>query len=427
MKLIKRCLIIFAAVSFFAAGMNIPSKSASAASAMIQFAMSSGSVNAGSDFSVNMTVEASEGITGIDAYVSYDSQVMTYVSGGSGISGGSGLLHVYMSGAKGKKNKYEFSMKFKAVAAGNGAISISDEASVTGKSGSVIPASSNRVSVNVTGETSTSANPISEELSNDNALLSLGISAGTLEPQFSSDVTEYKATVDCNTESMYFTYQASDKKAAVSFFGNESLNYGDNTVMVTVTAQNNDTKDYIIKVKKETEAETEKRLAEEGAGGGIGFDVYTEDGEVYIQNQYRFRIVDVDESEKVPAGYKKTSVLLYGVNVTAYTIESDLDNEYLLMYCMNESGDKQFYQYDRQEKSLQRYTGELIDKVNANASDGNGSENMNAKQYQSNLRQMAIIIAVLSALCVMLVLAVINIVLKQSKRKNVRTRDELDF
>jgi putative cohesin domain protein len=120
-------------------------------------------------------------------------------------------------------------------------------------------------------------------------------------------------------------------------------------------------------------------------------------------------------------------VLLYGVNVTAYTIESDLDNEYLLMYCMNESGDKQFYQYDRQEKSLQRYTGELIDKVNANASDGNGSENMNAKQYQSNLRQMAIIIAVLAALCVMLVMAVINIVLKQSKRKNVRTRDELDF
>lgn len=427
MKLIKRCLIIFAAVSFFAAGMNVTSKPVSAASAMIQFAVSSGSVNAGGDFSVNMTVEASEGITGIDAYVSYDSQVMTYVSGGSGISGGSGLLHVYMSGAKGKKTKYEFPMQFKAVAAGNGAISISDEASVTGKSGSVISASSNRVSVNVTGETSTSANPISEELSNDNALLSLGISAGTLEPQFSSDVTEYKATVDCNTESMYFTYQASDKKAAVSFFGNESLNYGDNTVMVTVTAQNNDTKDYIIKVKKETEAETEKRLAEEGAGGGIGFDVYTEDGQVYIQNQYRFRIVDVDESEKVPAGYKKTSVLLYGVNVTAYTIESDLDNEYLLMYCMNESGDKQFYQYDRQEKSLQRYTGELIDKVNANASDGNGSENMNAKQYQSNLRQMAIIIAVLAALCVMLVLAVINIVLKQSKRKNVRTRDELDF
>ena len=394
---------------------------------MIQFAVSSGSVKAGGDFSVNMTVEASEGITGIDAYVSYDSQVMTYVSGGSGISGGSGLLHVYMSGAKGKKTKYEFPMQFKAVAAGNGAISISDEASVTGKSGSVISASSNRVTVNVTGETSASANPTSEELSNDNALLSLGISAGTLEPQFSSDVTEYKATVDCNTESMYFTYQASDKKAAVSFFGNESLNYGDNTVMVTVTAQNNDTKDYIIKVKKETEAETEKRLAEEGAGGGIGFDVYTEDGEVYIQNQYRFRIVDVDESEKVPAGYKKTSVLLYGVNVTAYTIESDLDNEYLLMYCMNESGDKQFYQYDRQEKSLQRYTGELIDKVNANASDGNGSENMNAKQYQSNLRQMAIIIAVLAALCVMLVMAVINIVLKQSKRKNVRTRDELDF
>ena len=56
---------------------------------------------------------------------------MTYVSGGSGISGGSGLLHVYMSGAKGKKTKYEFPMQFKAVAAGNGAISISDAVSYT--------------------------------------------------------------------------------------------------------------------------------------------------------------------------------------------------------------------------------------------------------------------------------------------------------
>lgn len=427
MKLIRKCFAILAAAGFLAAGMTVPQKTASASSATIQFFVSAGSVKTGDDFSVNMTAEASEGITGIDAYVSYDAQVMTYVSGSSGISGGSGLLHVYMSGGKGKKNKYEFSMQFKAAAAGNGAVSISDKASVTGKSGSVMQASSNRVSVNVAGGTQQESEAGSEELSNDNTLLSLGISAGTLEPQFSGDVTEYTASVDCNTEALYFTYQASDKKAAVSFFGNESLNYGDNTVMITVTAQNNDTKDYIIKVKKETEAETEKRLASEGAGGGIGFDVYTEDGEVYLQNQYRFRIVDVDESEKIPAGYKKTSVLLYGINVTAYTIENDLDNEYLLMYCMNESGDKQFYQYDRQEKSLQRYTGGLVDKVNENASDGNDSENMNAKQYKSNLRQMAIIIAVLAALCVMLVLAVINIVLKQSKIKNGRTRDELDF
>lgn len=75
--------------------------------------------------------------------------------------------------------------------------------------------------------------------------------------------------------------------------------------MVTVTAQNNDTKDYIIKVKKETEAETEKRLAEEGAGGGIGFDVYTEDGQVYLQNQYRFRIVVVDEAKKYRQAIRK--------------------------------------------------------------------------------------------------------------------------
>ncbi len=426
MKLIGKCFAVLVIMFSLMAGMNILHKDASAASSVIQFSVSSQSIRAGEEFSVNMLVDASEGITGIDAYVSYDSQIMTYVNGSEGISGGSGLLHVYMSKSKGKNSRYEYVMMFRAAKAGTGTISISDEATVKGKSGSTMQATSNRVSVNVSGE-AVAEGTETLELSNDNALISLGISSGTLEPQFSGDVTEYTATVDCNTEAMYFTYQASDKKAAVSFFGNESLNYGDNTVMVTVTAQNDETRDYIIKVKKETEAETEKRLAAEGANQGIGFDVYVEDGAVYLQNQYRFRIVDVDESTKVPAGYKKTSVLLYGINVTAYTIEDDLDNEYLLMYCMNESGDTQFYQYDRQEKSLQRYTGGLVDKVNQDALNGSGDGDMNAKQYESNLRQMAIIIAVLAALCVLLVLAIINIILRQTRMKNGRTRDEFDY
>ena len=106
MKLIGKCFAVLVIMFSLMAGMNILHKDASAASSVIQFSVSSQSIRAGEEFSVNMLVDASEGITGIDAYVSYDSQIMTYVNGSEGISGGSGLLHVYMSKSKGKKSTF---------------------------------------------------------------------------------------------------------------------------------------------------------------------------------------------------------------------------------------------------------------------------------------------------------------------------------
>ena len=120
-------------------------------------------------------------------------------------------------------------------------------------------------------------------------------------------------------------------------------------------------------------------------------------------------------------------MLLYGVNVTAYTMENDLDNDYLLMYCLNENGDKEFYQFDRQDKSLQRYTGDLIDKVNADALNNTDAESEAAAKYAANLRQLAIIIAIISALCVILVMGMISVIMRKSKMKEKGSRDELDF
>ena len=168
---------------------------------------------------------------------------------------------------------------------------------------------------------------------------------------------------------------------------------------------------------------------ENDAKNGITFEVSKDDqGYVYVQNQYRYEIVDVDESTSVPAGYKKTSVLLYGVDVTAYTVANKLDSDYLLMYCRNANGDCDFYQFDRQEKTLQRYTGAMIDKINATAgSDSVNEEVMTSKEYKSNLNQMAIIIAALVAVSVLFLIIIISLLLKTFKLKSKKTDDELDF
>lgn len=400
----------------------------SAANAMIQFGVEQTNITAGTEFNVTMTVNASENITGIEAYVSYDSSVISFVDGGGSVSGSAGLLHISEQNISAGKNSIQYILKFKAYGNGTGSIGISDEAVVKGVNGEDINATSNRISVNVTGGVSQPQGGVTG-LSGDNNLLSLEVSEGVLEPEFNTDVTKYSLTVDYETEKLYFSYTTSDAMAAVAFSGNDSLFTGDNKVKVTVTAPNGDKKKYNINVKKETEQETNQRLIAEGIknGSGIDFDVYNENGAVYIQNQYKFQIVDVDESTKIPTGYKKTSVLLYGVNVTAYTMENDLDNEYLLMYCLNENGDKEFYQFDRQDKSLQRYTGDLIDKVNADALNNNDAESQAAAKYAANLRQLAIIIAIISALCVILVMGMISIIMRKSKMKVKGSRDELDF
>lgn len=400
----------------------------SAANAMIQFGVGQTGITAGTEFVVTMTVNASENIAGIDAYVSYDAAVMSFVDGGENVSGDAGLLHISQPDIAGSRNSIQYSLKFKAYGSGTGSIGISDEAVIKGAGGQKMDTTSNRISVNVNGGAAQPGSVVGE-LSNDNNLLSLEVSNGVLEPEFNSGITKYSLTVDYETEKLYFSYKASDEMAAVAFSGNDNLFTGDNKVRVTVTAPNGEKKKYVINVKKETEQETQQRLIAEGikSGSGIDFDVYNDNGSVYIQNQYKFQIIDVDESTKIPTGYRKTSVLLYGVNVTAYTMENDLDNDYLLMYCLNENGDKEFYQFDRQDKSLQRYTGDLIDKVNADALNNTDAESEAAAKYAANLRQLAIIIAIISALCVILVMGMISVIMRKSKMKEKGSKDELDF
>lgn len=408
---------------------------ADAASAMIEFTSSDTSVNTGDTFTIVMTVNADDAVKSVDAYVTYDSSRMTFINGGKYVSGSDGLLHVEASDLGGEKSSVKFSLQFKAISKGNGAVGISDKATVNDATGTGMSTSSNRVSVSIKGGTAGDTSGIPQQsydpapsVSGDNKLKRLLVSNGSLEPVFDTDVTKYSLTVDNDTENLYFSYETSDEQAAVAFSGNEGLKEGKkNKVKVVVTAPNKDVRTYSVKVYRETAEETKKRkMTEKSMTGDIGFEVVEKDGEVYIKNDYEFKIVDVDNSELIPSGYVKTSVRLYGVNVTAYTIASDLENDFLLMYCMNSNGDKEFYQYDRQEKSLQRYTGNLVDRVNSNNMPET-SEDMTAREYEDNLNQLAIVIAVLAAVCVLLVLSIISMAIRNIKSKSAKTEDELDF
>ena len=412
-----------------------------AADAMIQFSCDSEIVKRGDSFTVLMQVSSEEAITGLDAYISYDSSRMSFVSGGKYVSGSSGLLHASVSGITDGKTSLKLKLNFKAITVGNAYVGVSDSARVTDSYNGVMATTSNRFALNIKDErgqtvSDQDGNDVANVIiptpvpSSDNTLSSLQVSAGAMDPEFNPDVLEYKLEVYNDVTTLYFNYKTSEHNATVLFIGNEELKEGDNKVKVAVTAQNGDVREYVLNVKRETTEEMSARLKRENdAKNGITFEVSKDDqGYVYVQNQYRYEIVDVDESTSVPAGYKKTSVLLYGVDVTAYTVANKLDSDYLLMYCRNANGDCDFYQFDRQEKTLQRYTGAMIDKINATAgSDSVNEEVMTSKEYKSNLNQMAIIIAALVAVSVLFLIIIISLLLKTFKLKSKKTDDELDF
>ena len=88
------------------------------------------------------------------------------------------------------------------------------------------------------------------EKSDNNDLASLEIEGVTLEPSFSKDVTEYTVQLKDDVTELNIDAQAESSKAKVKISGNEDLKDGENTITITVTAEDESTKEYTIKAIK---------------------------------------------------------------------------------------------------------------------------------------------------------------------------------
>lgn len=88
-----------------------------------------------------------------------------------------------------------------------------------------------------------------EKSSNKN-LISLKIEGITLTPEFSSDVTQYTATVEADVEKLEIDAKVEDSKAKVTIEGNEELKEGSNIIKIKVIAEDNTTRTYFIDVTK---------------------------------------------------------------------------------------------------------------------------------------------------------------------------------
>ena len=259
-----------------------------------------------------------------------------------------------------------------------------------------------------------------EEKKSSNASLgSLVISAGTLSPEFSAATKDYTATVDYSCSSLAVTANPADSKASVtSVTGNDSLEVGENTVSVVVTAEDGSTSTYNIVVTRRAEDDPENAdkqdnwkkfdingtewtmvndipedVVPEGfehsktvidgleyntlrgtfgditlvylqSESGNGLFVYDAAQNaayefVRINSESHFIVVLLPKVDDVPEGYNEISLSIEGKGVaTAYQTKGeksdDQTKDFYLVYAMNDNGESGWYTYDSVDGTYMR-------------------------------------------------------------------------
>ena len=325
-----------------------------------------------------------------------------------------------------------------------------------------------------------------EEKKSSNASLgSLVISAGTLSPEFSATTKDYTATVDYSCSSLAVTANPADSKASVtSVTGNDSLEVGENTVSVVVTAEDGSTSTYNIVVTRRAEDDPENAdkqdnwkkfdingtewtmvndipedVVPEGFEhsktviGGLEYNtlhgtfgditlVYlqSESGNglfvydaaqnaayefVRINSESHFIVVLLPKVDDVPEGYNEISLSIEGKGVaTAYQTKvektDDQTKDFYLVYAMNDNGESGWYTYDSVDGTYMR--NELSTPTVAQEE----NDTTMSELVPGIANKYLVLAAILVLIIIILALLLLVVIVKNKKRTANEENDEED-
>ena len=325
-----------------------------------------------------------------------------------------------------------------------------------------------------------------EEKKSSNASLgSLVISAGTLSPEFSAATKDYTATVDYSCSSLAVTANPADSKASVtSVTGNDSLEVGENTVSVVVTAEDGSTSTYNIVVTRRAEDDPENAdkqdnwkkfdingtewtmvndipedVVPEGfehsktvidgleyntlhgtfgditlvylqSESGNGLFVYDAAQNaayefVRINSESHFIVVLLPKVDDVPDGYNEVSLSIEGKGVaTAYQTKveksDDQTKDFYLVYAMNDNGESGWYTYDSVDGTYMR-TNLSTPTVAQEENDTTKSE-----LVPGIANKYLVLAAILVLIIIILALLLLVVIVKNKKRTANEVNDEED-
>ena len=340
MKRFRNIILGILAAGMLTVAAPVGGISAYASSAKISFSDPSATV--GQEFSVNVKISSQDGNLGAsDVVLSYDPSVIEFVSGNNA-SGGAGSVRLVGTMDSSSTKAFSYTLKFKAVQAGNTSISVGSYEVYDSDAQAVTVSKTGTASVKVKAPATSSA---------EAALSSLKISPGTLSPAFSPNVTSYTAQVGASVDKLAVSASAKDSKAKVLVSGDSGLKVGANTVVCKVTAEDGQTtKSYTITVNKldtvdvpseaETEAETEAVGTTPVVTNGLDVEI---DGVSYT-------VATEFDASLLPEGYTQSTCTYGGSEV-----QCGNGNDLTLLYLQGADGNGAFYIYIPESGVLSPY------------------------------------------------------------------------
>lgn len=398
---------------FIIAGSFLFSKTSQAASADVEISADKVDITVGDNIFVYLKINSGSSFGDVEANLTYDDNILEYAGGPSVVKGSSGFLKISdMNVLDGDKSR-KYTLKFEASKVGicdiqfSGAVMVYDI-----NTGYEMSVSSNKLTLNVKAPVTASTNA---------KLKTLVTSPVNISPAFAPDIHEYKANVDFNTKELIITALPEDSKASVSISGNDSLAEGDNKVVISVLAESGEVIEYTINVFRDSK--TGNGVTEEDVVSPVPaqstLEVITVNGEKYAIYSGRYQILEPDSSIAIPEGYKQVTLIISEIQFNAYVPVKDEDSDFLLIYAENEYGETGFYQYDRIEKTLQRYHPNNA-ALDTPASTDPSQQQDDGKGNNERLNKAVIVIVILGSLCGLLMIAVVVLVLKLRSNKGDR-------
>lgn len=262
------------------------------------------------------------------------------------------------------------------------------------------------------GGSSTGNNP-GVSLSSNNALSSLTVSAGTLTPAFDPAITEYTLSLPSQSDRLTITANPSDSRATVQGDGDISLQDGETSLSVVVTAEDGSPKTYTITVQV-AQAPTlfldynGQRLgvvkdvsqvtppagfapAEPITYSGDTLPIWTDvsgkrtlvylmDEKTSAQGFYLFSQTTGVQSPYLPIlcgsvtyiytdipkelssvpGLTPATVKAFGQTLNGWTYNDASLKDFSVLYLMDDAGSYGYYTYDSREETLQRFSGAVF-------------------------------------------------------------------
>lgn len=382
MKKIRKStyLIIFMLLFAFLLPINVK-----AAGVNITFTTKEEKVTKGQTITVNIKVSSESLIGDFETFISYNSNVLEFVEGASFIAGGEGLLKLSHNNVMEGDKERKYVLEFKTIDIGKSEISIDGKPVIYDFDTSLnMSVSSNRITIDVIPEQTASTN---------SALKELKISPAIEGFQFKKETTDYSLTVNNEVTKLVISAKPEDEKSSVTIDGDINLKEGENLISLAVKAEAGNITTYLLEVERLPKPDPEPGEEDPGESEDIDdnkiqlgtMEVITIEDKIYIQRGYRYQVSE--EEAAIPEGYIKTTYTLDNVTIPAYTREAEPEGEFLLFYLVNTEGNKDFYQYDRIEHTLQRYNKTELPAQEDNTDESLEEDIKMKEEYNKQLRK----------------------------------------